>query len=302
MIDIACFGHITVDLYFKSDSFTHNQNRLKLAIGGKYFADKFIQKIGGGGYNCAVGCSRNGLKPALIATIGNNEFRSFLLKTIKKNKILTNYLQTAKDYIAVSAIILTETGDKTVISYQKHKTRLISKNKLEKLAKLCQYFYFGNMQEFSLSKRIKILRFLKKQNKFIFANFGVEDCRKSTSMLEKAISNVDVLIQNEYEIADILKKPHKELNFELNLAQTEPLLKGKTIVVTFGKKGSICYTAKASFYQPAKRVKKVADTTGAGDAYTAGFISTFIKTGDIKLSMKNATKYSASILKEIGAN
>ncbi|GIW63869.1 MAG: sugar kinase [Patescibacteria group bacterium] len=302
MIDIACFGHITVDLYFKSDSFTHNKNRLTLALGGKYFADNFIQKIGGGGYNCAVGCSRNGLKPALVATIGNNEFKTFLLKTIKKNKIITDFLQIAKDYSAVSAIILTESGEKTVISFQKHKTRLISVKKLTQLAKNCNYFYFGNMQEFSLSKRIKVLRLLKKQNKFIFANFGVEDCRKSNYMLEKALSNIDILIQNEYETADILKKPHKEINFQLNLVQKEPLFKNKIVVVTFGKRGSICYTPQAVFYQPAKKVKQIADTTGAGDAYTAGFISSFIKTRDIKSAMKNASRYSASILKEIGAN
>ena len=48
--------------------------------------------------------------------------------------------------------------------------------------------------------------------------------------------------------------------------------------------------------------KKIVDTTGAGDGYTAGFISSFIKSKGIQKSMKKGAECASKIIEKIGSN
>ena len=68
------------------------------------------------------------------------------------------------------------------------------------------------------------------------------------------------------------------------------------------EKGSYGYFKKEKYYQKAVKTKKIIDTTGCGDAYTAGFISEYIKSNNIRLSMLSGAKYASKKLGRIGAN
>ena len=70
MYDLISIGNISIDLYFKGDALTFQNNRFQLAVGGKYFADHFYTGIGGGGVNIAIGASKFGLNTAVLGTVG----------------------------------------------------------------------------------------------------------------------------------------------------------------------------------------------------------------------------------------
>jgi len=58
------------------------------------------------------------------------------------------------------------------------------------------------------------------------------------------------------------------------------------LVLTLGADGSIAFEGDRSYTQNALPIDKVVDATGCGDAFQAGFTSTYFKTKDIKASLQ----------------
>ena len=115
--DLICIGNITIDLFFRGSSLTSDGKRFNLAIGGKYYANFFHQNIGGGGCNVAIGAAKHGIKTAIFARIGNNSFKEMMLDKLKSKKVFTEFCQFEDNYNIISSILLSNSGERTIISY-----------------------------------------------------------------------------------------------------------------------------------------------------------------------------------------
>ena len=76
----------------------------------------------------------------------------------------------------------------------------------------------------------------------------------------------------------------------------------KLLVVTLGADGSIAFRGRDSFSTAAIPVDEVVDTTGAGDAFAAGFLSQYCYSKDVSASLKSGAALAARIIQHIGAN
>ena len=74
----------------------------------------------------------------------------------------------------------------------------------------------------------------------------------------------------------------------------------KTVVVTRGSKGSLCFDGKQFYYQGIAKVDAV-DTMGAGDSYIAAFLVHYTNNNDIQKAMEAAAEYSAQNCTKRGA-
>ncbi|ALU12376.1 hypothetical protein EYM_02960 [Ignicoccus islandicus DSM 13165] len=72
------------------------------------------------------------------------------------------------------------------------------------------------------------------------------------------------------------------------------------LVVTRGEKGSIVVTNERVIEFKALKVEEVVDTTGAGDAYAAAFLATYLQRGDLIEAGKVATAAGALAVKNLG--
>jgi sugar/nucleoside kinase (ribokinase family) len=75
----------------------------------------------------------------------------------------------------------------------------------------------------------------------------------------------------------------------------------KLFVVTLGVDGSRAFLGHTRFRQQAVPVGKVIDTTGAGDAFAAAFLATFVRGGDIPLSLQRAATLASLVVQRLGA-
>lgn len=75
---------------------------------------------------------------------------------------------------------------------------------------------------------------------------------------------------------------------------------GKLFVVTLGKAGSIAFDGESRFDCPAVPVDRVVDTTGAGDAYAAGFLARYCHGEGVPQAMRQAAELAAKIVGQIG--
>jgi sugar/nucleoside kinase (ribokinase family) len=273
MADIVCLGTVSIDLYYKGGSLTHDDGRFELAVGGKYFTTSFYEGLGGGGANVAIGIEKNGLDAALIAKIGNNPFKKVIVDELEEAKVtFRDYIDFVDEYLNISSVLLTEKGEKTIINYRtQHESIFSAKEEYKKLIR-GKALYMANLSNVTLTERIEVLKYAKDNGVKTYANLNVTDCRRPIEEIIHFLSQVDVLIINGYEFADIVKTSYSSIDFESNIiVKYAPFSSDKLIVITDGAKGSYAYFDGKVYRQKAIKPDKIVDTTGAGDGYTAAF-------------------------------
>ena len=306
MIDVICIGTVSIDLYYKGDSLTHNKDRFELAIGGKYFVDYFYEGLGGGGANVAIGIVKNGLTAALSAKIGNNPFKKMISEKLENEKVhYKDFCQYEDSYVNISSILLNEKGEKTIVNYRTPHQKIMTADDDYERLKSTKAVYMANLSKVALDERISILKYAKENGVKTFVNLNVTDCRRPIEQLLHMLQHIDILIINSHEFADIVKTSFESIDFQHDVTKKyAPFISTATkLVVTGGARGSFAYSEHKVYYEKAKQEVKVVDTTGAGDAYSAAFIAEYLKSnGDIESSMKSGTEYAVKILGRIGAN
>jgi nucleoside kinase len=74
------------------------------------------------------------------------------------------------------------------------------------------------------------------------------------------------------------------------------------LVITDGSSGSYVYAKDGIHEAKAKDVGTIVDSTGAGDAYVAGFLASYSKESSVDEAMESGTEYASQILKRIGTH
>ncbi len=303
MFDLISIGSISIDFYFKGASLTFKDNRYQLAVGGKYVANYFSLSLGGGGANVALGAAKNGLKTAVLGTIGDNIFKPIILENLKKFDVSYKLCDIVKDYYNVSTILLTEKGERSIVHFATPNQKLFDHGiKISRLRQ-AKIVYLGNLPEVSLSEKLRILKFLRKNSIVSIVNLGVTDCRRPKKELEPLLKHIDILIINGHEFSDLVKAQYQDIYFQEDvITHYIPQLTSQLVIITEGKKGSFGYFQGRVYHQAALPVEKIIDATGAGDGYTAGFIAEYFHSKDIEKAMEKGAGYAAKILAKIGAN
>lgn len=90
---------------------------------------------------------------------------------------------------------------------------------------------------------------------------------------------------------------------EQTMAALAPVAKAAQtlLVVTHGRQGSSALFRGRRYDQPAVPIKKIVDTTGAGDAFQAAFTVRYFRTGDIAQALKAGALQAAQTLQHVGA-
>lgn len=305
MLDLISIGNISVDLFFKGNSLTYYEGRFQLAVGGKYEADRFYQTIGGGGANVAIGAAKQGLKTAVWGMVGDNPFKKVIFSELDEAEVSTRYIEMVEGIHNISSILLSPKGERTIIHYSPQNTHLKKyRPSLKELAK-AKLVYMGNLAHSSFEDKLEIATYLgnlKDVNTFVL-NVGITDCRRSKEQVERLLRHADIIILNGHEFAELAKAPYEDIRFQDPVVKWYlPKLQNTLFVITEGKSGSYAYVKDEMYHVKSVPVDEIVDTTGAGDAYTAGFISSWYKEHDVEKAMLAGALYASKILRVVGAN
>ena len=302
MSSVLSIGSLTLDLFFQDQSLTIQKNRFHLALGGKYVVNSFRQGIGGGGGNVAVGLSRAGIKTLLWAQIGRGGVSKLVLDRLQEEKVIIDYLSTEEEFTNLSVILLSAKGERTIINHRSTSAILPITNSIRQLLTKTPYLFLGNLPEVPLEQRVEILSLAKAGGSKTFLNLGVKDCRLGLKKLQPLLAQTDYFLLNRYELADILEVRANELapnmiNYYSKLFDDQH----KFLIITDGEFGSYVQTFSEITAQVAYKVEKVVDSTGAGDAFTSGFISGVVYGYSLKDCLRSGARNSASVIAKINA-
>ncbi|MGD9957589.1 MAG: carbohydrate kinase family protein [Candidatus Nanopelagicales bacterium] len=122
------------------------------------------------------------------------------------------------------------------------------------------------------------------------------------------VSGVDVLLANEEEAAFLagLPAPVEEVDAEAALAAAHEaarllLASAGTVVVKLGHRGSLAHDREQGVaFSPAVPVD-VLDTTGAGDAFAAGFLPAWCDGVELDVALGRGNRAAARVVGRVGA-
>ncbi|MDD5535547.1 MAG: carbohydrate kinase family protein [Candidatus Pacebacteria bacterium] len=307
VFDVITIGSATRDGFFKGIDFLPVEGECFIAnkgiclpLGAKIRVPQVYFLTGGSAVNTAVSFVRQGLKTAIICRVGDDVSGETIIREQKEEGIDIKFIQ--KDYsspTAYSVIFLTSSGERTILSYKGCAERLTAWEIPWKKIKT-RWICIGSLgQERNILK--EIIQFAVSSKIKLAINPGwqeLEWLKKNPKWIDK----FEIFICNQEEAAYFTGIPYnKEKQVFKKL---DNLVKG-VVVMTKGQNGSTIsngeYLWKVGVFH-----KKAVDTTGAGDAFTSGFVSVFVKNKKInnqiiEEAIRVGNANASSVVKYIGA-
>ena len=258
---------------------------------------------GGAPANVAVSAARNGIRSGFLGKLGNDDFGRLLISTLKNDNVdillpeLTDEATTTLEFVS-----LDEKGDRTLTFARKPGAdMLLSIGDVEKVDfSSWDIVHAGSVSQSQSPEKDAVLFALKKAKEagklvsfdinFRDKIWGFEECK--TEVLKV------------FPYVDLLKISEEELDFVGGRENIPAFMKQydiAVVVLTLGGDGAVIYYTgdkNTEITIPAMKVKCI-DTTGAGDAYWGGFLSSLLKSGVKKVSdidkskLETAGKYGA---------
>lgn len=266
---ILVVGFNTIDIVLESDE--------KLTTGKKIYAKRMSEYCGGQAANCAYTLAKMGWNVSYIGKFGDDENGMRSLASLKKNNIDVSKSKIIKDCKNHIGIIFVDelTGERTIIMRKDERLNMDDYNiDYVDLKDIDLVYSDGNESKFTLH----ILKMAREMGKDI-----VLDIERVDENIRQALQFVNALVAP----GDIITRLADERNIESALRKLNKKI--EIVIATLGDKGSVGISRDSKLVEVPAEVCQVKDTTGAGDAYHAGFISAMISGSNLKESMRFAT-------------
>jgi ribokinase len=300
MFDVISIGSGTRDVFARAREFdvhasSHAVSGFEgcLPLGAKVEVQELDFDTGGGATNTAFSFAKLGLKSAAVCRVGNDIAGKEIIRVLRKAHVDTRFITVdRKERTAYSIILLVKRGERTILVYRGASAHLneasIPWNKL-----FSRWLYISSLGgNLTLFKRLLLIA--KKRNIKVAWNPGGEELKQGLKKLGPYCKEVDVLIMNEEEAE---KLAHDDLGGALNALRPRP---GKALAITQGRRGAIVSDGKSAVYAPAYG-KKVVNTTGAGDAFSSGFLAGLIHFKYLSLALRLGIMNSGLCVTPTGA-
>ena len=240
-----------------------------------YFSELIpIYHPGGSAPNTLLACSAFGINSLITGKIGNDKFGQIYIKQAQRFGVIPALVQ-GEGPTGSSIIIVTPDGERTMNTHLGMCQRF-SKDDLDikKLSRSRFLYFTGYMWDTDSQKTaIKTaINFAKKNNIKII--FDVADPfvvkRNKEEFLQIIEKDIDIVFANKSEL---------EILFNTEDYNISTRMLGKIVNIAgikLGKKGSIVVENNTQTLLPPRPII-AKDSTGAGDMYAAGFISSLCK-------------------------
>lgn len=294
--DVVMVGGATVDLFLKIDpsnphvKFNEETNELSVHLGDKVVLDNSKITFGGNANNVAVGLKRLGFSTSLVAEIGNDEFADEILLNLQKENVDTSLVKRG-DSPSSFSVILNFDKDRTIFTKKSEKKHDFDFSNLS--TKWLYLTSLGNKWEETYKK---VSEFIKTSNSKLAFNPGVAQIDCGLESFSYLLPQTEILILNLEEAQKLLGQ--KSIEELLSKLQS---MGPKIVVITNGEEGSYSFddTHRETRMQSIK--VDVISKTGAGDAYSSGFLAGILRDKDIEEAMSWGTKNATSVIGKIGS-
>jgi len=287
-VKTVVFGSVALDIIIPLNEIPVGRDQTTTVRG-------FVSDVGGSAANVAIALSRLKVSTAFSGKIGGDYGgRKIVERMLDENVDISSVVIDEELQTPQSIVLVGKNGEKRIIVLLRENPALSLSSPSEidwSLIDESKIVYIG---EVFVEVASTIASYAKSRGKWIIYRPITPYAKMGFEKLGPIINNVTTLILNEINW-NILKKTVPTLDSPKNLLDLGP----KEIIITKGSKGVKVYTKEEIFEVPSFKVKAV-DTTGAGDAFVAGFIKARLKGKPLREAVKYALAVAAITTTKLG--
>lgn len=263
------------------------------------------KKIGGAPANFAYHVSQFGLPSCVVSAVGDDALGKEIVENFTSkglNQLIaevpypTGTVQVEIDQAGVPQYEIKENVAWDNIPYTAH---------LEAIAEKTKAVCFGSLAQRNVVSRNTINRFLdampRTEDSLVVFDVNLRQGFYNKEILCNSMKRCNILKINDEELVTISRMfgyPGIDLQDKCWILLGKYNL--KMLILTCGINGSYVFTPGNVSFQPTPKVE-VADTVGAGDSFTAAFISSILKGKSVQEAHSRAVQTSAYVCTKKGA-
>jgi len=263
------------------------------------------KKIGGAPANFAYHVSQFGLNSCVVSAVGDDPLGAQILDNFKEKGLRnimavvpypTGTVQVEIDQVGVPQYVIKENVAWDNIPFTPE---------LEELAHNTCAVCFGSLAQRNVVSRDTINRFIdampQDEDNLIVFDVNLRQCFFNKEILDQSMKRCNVLKINDEELITIsrmLGYPGTDLQSKCWILFGRYNL--KMLILTCGVNGSYIFTSGNMSFLATPQVE-VADTVGAGDSFTAAFVSSILKGLPVAEAHRKAVEVSAFVCTQNGA-
>lgn len=263
------------------------------------------KKIGGAPANFAYLVSQFGLPSCVVSAVGDDD----LGREIIENFTAKGLKQLIADVPYPTGTVQVEIDQSGVPQYEIKENvawdNIPYTERLESLAERTTAVCFGSLAQRNVVSRNTINRFLdvvsRNEENLIVFDVNLRQGFYNKEILCNSMKRCNILKINDEELVTVSRMfgyPGIDLQDKCWILLGKYNL--KMLILTCGINGSYVFTPGNVSFQPTPKVE-VADTVGAGDSFTAAFISSVLKGKSVSEAHSLAVRTSAFVCTEKGA-
>ena len=271
---------------------------------GELLFDVFPDRkaLGGAPTNFAYHCQQLGHQAISVSAIGRDTLGEEIKAELQARQ-LPAILQEADYPTGTVQVTLSATGSPTYeISEGVAWDHIAFTDELRALAQRTDAVCFGSLAQRHEVSRTAILSFLKAMPegslRIFDINLRLQYYTRET--IHTSLEHADILKLNDEEVPIVARLLGLEGDMEAVCRQVLTDYSLRAVILTRGADGCLIYHEKGSVFHPSACIK-VADTVGAGDSFTAGFVSALLAGRSHLEAVALATRVAAFVCSHHGA-
>jgi len=276
IFDVICIGAALVDFIAQVERHPSDDD--------KVFVSNLTLLSGGAAANTAYACGKIGLITAFIGKLGQDDiFANKIISDFNEVSVETKLIKYSNRYTTGSAYVaLDQKGERRIYAHSGAANYLSKNDLLEEEIASTKLIYLSSLR--NIEPLLEAAKIGKNRNIPVILNPGMLIIDQGFNDIKNLLENIDILILSQREFKTLFHFKEIYLSEDLIKENSASLfaLGIKTIIVTLDKKGAFLLTTKHNELIPPLKLERVIDTTGAGDAFSAGFIFGLVQ----KLSLK----------------
>lgn len=289
--EIVCIGQAVIDCITRGkEEKPHKKN--------VYRAENISLNTGGDALNESVILSRLGHRVKLVCGVGNDVAGNLILHEMETRGIDVSDV-TQSDSLTTPIANLMVNRDGTRVSINSEATMLTGYAPSEHVIKGAKVVSLASLFRAPLDDSetiIRLARAAKEQGAILCADTKIPTYRKLTlDDIREILPLIDYIFPNENE-----GEYYTGETEYMAMAEHFRSLGVKNVIIKTGEKGCTVSGEQGQFSMPAYAVNAV-DSTGGGDNFVAGFISSLLHGGSLRECCQYGTACAAVCVQSIGA-
>ncbi|MDI9618963.1 carbohydrate kinase family protein [Methanothermobacter sp.] len=240
---------------------------------------------GGSAFNFAVWISHLGFKAGIVSSVGRDVYGDMITSLLESRGVDTSCISREGEKTGMAFISVDDTGRRSIYSYMGANATLeIGEAESEYIMAADAVHLSGCYIE--VASAVSSIRDISFSPGTLLASYGIE---RLSGILEK--TSIIFLNDDELKMLTGSRRSGVERLLEAGVGN---------VVVTHGPRGASFFSGDYSEVMEIE-AENALDTTGAGDAFAAGFMSMWLRGSEPVDCLRNGHRVARRVISRIGA-